>query len=42
MIKQDKFTYSPLRKALEKERKTIEDQGREHMILGIKTKDLCL
>ena len=42
MIKQAKLTYSPLRKALEKERKTIGDQGREQMLLGIKTKDLCL
>ena len=41
MMKQAKLTYSPLRKALEKERKTIGDQGREQMLLGIKTKDLC-
>ena len=27
VIKQAKFTYSPLRKALVKQRKTIEDQG---------------
>ena len=27
MIEQLKFTYSPLGKALEKQRKTIEDQG---------------
>ena len=27
MIEQANFTYSPLGKALEKQRKTIEDQG---------------
>ena len=27
MIEQAKFTYSPLGKALEKQRKTIQDQG---------------
>ena len=34
MIEQAKFTYSPLKKALEKQRKTIEDQG-EKQIKGI-------
>ena len=28
VIEQAKFTYSPLRKALEKQTKTIEDQGK--------------
>ena len=28
MIKQAKFTYSPLGKALEKQTKTIEDEGK--------------
>ena len=31
MIEQAKFTYSPLVKALEKERKIIEDQGRKQI-----------
>ena len=31
MIEQAKFTYSPLGKALEKQRKTIEDQGRKQI-----------
>ena len=29
IIKQAKFTYSPLRKAFEKQIKTIEDQGKK-------------
>ena len=29
IIEQDKFTYSPLRKAFEKQTKTIEDQGKK-------------
>ena len=29
IIEQTKFTYSPLRKSLEKQRKTIKDQGRK-------------
>ena len=31
VIEQAKFTYSPLRKALEKQRKIIEDQGRKEI-----------
>ena len=31
IIQQAKFTYSPLRKALEKQRKTIEDQGEKQI-----------
>ena len=31
MIEQAKFTYSPLGKALEKQRKTIEEQGKEQV-----------
>ena len=31
IIEQDKFNYSPLRKALEKQTKTIEDQGRKQV-----------
>ena len=31
MIEQTKFTYSPLEKALEKETKTIEDQGKKQI-----------
>ena len=34
VIEQAKFTYFPLKKALEKQRKTIEDQG-EKQIKGI-------
>ena len=30
IIEQAKFTYSPLGKALVKQRKTIEDQGKKH------------
>ena len=37
IIKQAKFTYSPLRKAFEKQTKTAEEQGKK-MILRIKTK----
>ena len=37
MIEQAKFSYFPLKKALEKQRKTIEDQG-EKQIKG--TEDL--
>ena len=33
IIKQAKFTYSPLGKALEKERKTIEKQGKNKLKL---------
>ena len=32
MIEQTKFTYSPLRKAFEKQRKTIEDQGEKQVV----------
>ena len=32
IIQQAKFTYSPLGKALEKQRKTIEDQGEEQVV----------
>ena len=31
VIEQGKFTYYPLEEALEKQRKTIEDQGRKHI-----------
>ena len=31
MIQQDKVTYSPLRKALEKQTKEIEDQGEKQI-----------
>ena len=31
IIKQAKFTYSPLGKALEKQTRTIEDQGRKQI-----------
>ena len=31
MIEQAKFTYSPLQKALEKQTKTIEDEGEKQM-----------
>ena len=31
IIEQAKFTYSPLRKAFEKQIKTIEDQGKKHV-----------
>ena len=31
MLKQDKFTYSTLKKALEKQIKTIEDQGNKQV-----------
>ena len=31
IIEQSKFAYSPLGKALEKQRKTIEDQGRKQI-----------
>ena len=31
MIKEDKFAYSPLRKALEKQRKMIVDQGKKQI-----------
>ena len=31
MIQQDKFTYSPLRKTLEKQTKEIEDQGKKQI-----------
>ena len=31
MIEQAKFTYSPLRKAFEKQVKTTEDQGEEQI-----------
>ena len=31
MVEQAKFTYSPLGKALEKQRKTIEEQGRKQI-----------
>ena len=33
MLKQDKFTYSTLKKALEKQIKTIEDQGNKKLKL---------
>ena len=33
MIKQEKFTYSTLKKALEKQIKTIEDQGNKKLKL---------
>ena len=36
MIQQAKFTYSPLAKALEKQRKTIEDQG-EKQVVGLES-----
>ena len=32
IIQQAKFTYSPLGKALEKQRKTIEDQGEKKVV----------
>ena len=32
IIQQARFTYSPLRKALEKQRKTIEDQGEKQVV----------
>ena len=35
IIEQAKFTYSPLVKALEKQTKTIEDQGKNKLILQI-------
>ena len=39
-IKQAKFTYFPLGKTLEKQKKTIEDQGRKQIdAIQIKTKD---
>ena len=31
MIEQAKFTYSPLEKALEKQRKIIEEQGKKQV-----------
>ena len=31
IIEQEKFTYSPWRKALEKQIKTIEDQGKKQV-----------
>ena len=31
VVKQSKFTYSPLEKALEKQRKKIEDQGEKQI-----------
>ena len=37
IIEQAKFTYSPLGKALEKQIKTVEDQGKK---LGVVLKDL--
>ena len=33
IIQQAKFNYSPLGKAIEKQRKTIEDQGKEQVII---------
>ena len=33
IIEQTKFTYSPLGKAFEKQKKTIEDQGKKQVIL---------
>ena len=33
IIEQTKFTYSPLRKAFEKQTKTIEDQGKNKLML---------
>ena len=40
MIEQAKFAYSPLEKAVEKQTKTIEEQGKNKQILSqIKTKD---
>ena len=45
VIEQAKFTYSPLRKALEEQTKTIEDQGKkqikateEHLMRFLKNK----
>ena len=35
IIEQAKFTYSPLAKALEKQTKTFEDQGKNKLILQI-------
>ena len=35
IIEQAKFTYSPLSKALEKQTKTMEDQGKNKLILQI-------
>ena len=32
LIQQAKFNYSPLRKAIEKQRKTIEDQGEKQVV----------
>ena len=39
IIQQAKFTYSPLEKALEKQRKTIEDQG-ENQVKAIQDKQI--
>ena len=39
VIQQAKFTYSPLRKALEKQRKTIEDQGEKQVVALESSKD---
>ena len=36
IIKQSKFTYSPLGKAFEKQTKTIEDQG-EKQVMALNT-----
>ena len=43
MIQQVMFTYSPLGKALEKQRKTIEDQIRKqlHVIINQKEKQVA-
>ena len=35
MTEQAKFTYSPLKKALEKQTKTIEDQGKKNDALKV-------
>ena len=39
IIQQAKFTYSPLGKALEKQRKTIEDQGEKQVVVLESLKD---
>ena len=41
MIKQAKFTYSPLRKALEKQIKAVEDQGKKqvHALISLESSD---